>query len=197
MKEENVEDSNPNLDISIDDYKTLEPENPDNGGNNGKPLSISRVRLEKVRFPKLDAIIKDFNKIVKDAGSCVPAALKEIERVQADASKQIEKRFNESSKRLNRIKDNNKRNELAKKLTTEVDKANASIKNFLDQQKVTIGKLMTGGDLYKDGMELIEKAQQYRKLIVEKLTLMGSIISSTIQSSFAKAGTVMDEIATK
>lgn len=188
-------DSNQNLGPRGEDPKEVEA---DDGAKSGKPLKIRSVRLEKsVRLPKLDGIIKEFNRLVKDSGSIFSSASKAIDRAQADADQQIDRRFKESNKSLNRIKDANKRNDLAKKLTTEVDEARASIRKFLDQQKATIEKVMTADNLYEDGVKLIEKAKQTQTSIFEKLAAMGPKMSSTIQSSFAKASSVMDEIAKK
>lgn len=162
------------------------------------PLSLKRLQLEKLlRMPKLDGITKILKRFDAASGPSSASALKSLDQLKTDADKQIDKRTQESTKRLRKVKDADKKKKLEEKLKTEVETAKKSIDKYITEQKGDLEKLVetvNGKDFIKNGLELMDKAQQNQTAAIEKLKLLSGQMLIDVQAKFTNVSKVIDEI---
>lgn len=160
----------------------------------GRPLKVRKLQLGKTRMPSLIVVIKALDRIEKQLISVQTSALKEFDRVQPDFEKQLEIEKRAAEKRLNRVKDADKREDLRKKLSTEVEKVKASVTTMLTEQKGVIAKAIANGDFVKKVKDIIDDAAKKETEASEKLASVDQKVSSSIQTLYAPLYAVIEDI---
>lgn len=162
-----------------------------------RPLTVRRVQFQRrVGLPNLGMAARMFRDFDRQMATGNNTGINEMERMRTDLQRQIDNRNRDSNRRIARIRDEAVRKRLGDKLKEAVTRSKAAIDQFINEQKVELRKLLdsTAGDFTKNGMESIEKMMKSQSAGIATLTALGPKMHVDIQSKFADAGRVMDEI---